>query len=79
VSIGIAFSNEIVPTATELIEQADHAMYRAKAAGRARWATGTLGGPRVMVGQGDVEWERLVQASKALTHATQLLEGNSGH
>lgn len=39
VSIGIAFSSDHVSTVEMLIEQADNAMYRAKAAGGARWAT----------------------------------------
>ena len=103
VSIGVAFSNGAPLSATELIEQADQAMYRAKAAGRARWATMTLGGSSPPVGSGDVtdvlaqvaharghlddllarldlravEWDRLAQASSALTRATYLLEGNS--
>jgi len=39
VSIGIAFSSDGVSSVEALIEQADNAMYRAKAAGGARWAT----------------------------------------
>ena len=106
VSIGVAFSNDSALTATELIEQADQAMYRAKAAGRSRWATMTPGRASAPVGPGgpgdvkdvllqvaqaggqlndllgrldlrDVEWDRLAQASHALTRATHLLEGNS--
>ena len=102
VSIGIAFSNGAPLSATELIEHADHAMYRAKTAGRARWATMTQGGPSAPVGSSDVtdvlaqvaqargelddllagldlravEWDRLAQASNALTRATHLLEGS---
>jgi diguanylate cyclase (GGDEF)-like protein len=39
VSVGVAFSNGAGLAAVDLIGEADHAMYRAKAAGRARWAT----------------------------------------
>ena len=103
VSIGVAFSNGTALTATQLVEQADEAMYRAKAAGRARWATLTHAGPRLPVGPGDVkdvlirvvqahgeltdllgrfdlhdvERDRLTQASRALTQATHLLEGDT--
>jgi len=101
VSIGVAFSNGTALTAPELVERADKAMYRAKAAGRAQWATVTQADPRLSVELGDVkdvivrvvrahgelkdllgridlhhvEWDRLVQASRALTRATHLLEG----
>jgi len=103
VSIGIAFSNGIASTAAELVEQADEAMYRAKAAGRGQWATHAQSGPRGAIEPGDVhdvlarvmqahgelaeligrldlrhvEWDRLAEASRALTRATHLLEGDS--
>jgi diguanylate cyclase (GGDEF)-like protein/PAS domain S-box-containing protein len=41
VSVGIALSDAVATNAGELVERADHAMYRAKAAGRAQWATAT--------------------------------------
>lgn len=46
-SIGVAYSTDTVTTAEELIDNADTAMYAAKAAGGGRWATyGDDPGPR---------------------------------
>lgn len=39
VSVGVAFSKGSGMAGVDLIEEADHAMYRAKKTGRARWAT----------------------------------------
>jgi diguanylate cyclase (GGDEF)-like protein len=101
VSVGLAFSNESTSTAAALVEQADHAMYRAKSAGRAQWATFTDARTAAPIGPADVRgvlvrvveargrlhdlldqldltddaWERLALASRALTSASQLLEG----
>jgi predicted signal transduction protein with EAL and GGDEF domain len=103
VSVGVAFSNGNGLAPTELVEQADRAMYRAKLAGRAQWSTMTDTGTsapiepsdvkdvlvRVLQAQGqlhdllgrlnlqDPAWNRLTEASRALTRATHLLEGQS--
>jgi diguanylate cyclase (GGDEF)-like protein/PAS domain S-box-containing protein len=103
VSVGVAFSNGNGLAPTELVEQADRAMYRAKLAGRAQWSTMTDTGTsapiepsdvkdvlvRVLQAQGqlhdllgrlnlqDPVWNRLTEASRALTRATHLLEGQS--
>lgn len=69
VSIGLAISNAPVLTATALVEQADEAMYGAKAAGRAQWATTTATRPRPPVSPGEVKdvLVRVVQAHGELT------------
>ena len=103
VSIGLAFSNDAGSTAGELLEQADRAMYRAKAAGRSQWATSAEVGASAPVEASDVKdlrvrvvharrqlddllgrldlrdvaWDRLAEASHALTRASRLLEGDS--
>jgi diguanylate cyclase (GGDEF)-like protein len=76
VSIGVAFSNGTGFTATELVERADEAMYRAKAAGRAQWATTTLGGPSAPVGRADVKdlLGRVAQAHRELSDLLDRLD-----
>ena len=76
VSIGIAFSDGAVLTATQLVERADQAMYRAKAAGRAQWATMTLGGASAPLGPGNVKdvLVRVVQAHDALNNVLDRLD-----
>jgi diguanylate cyclase (GGDEF)-like protein/PAS domain S-box-containing protein len=74
-SVGIAISNGDAVTAATLLDSADHAMYRAKAEGRRRWATiadpvgeegGVDGEARAVVAQA------MVVVSRAERHVLEL-------
>lgn len=54
VSVGVAFSNGTGREPLDIVEEADRAMYRAKTAGRAQWATMTRSAAAIRPGSSEV-------------------------